>query len=233
MAESNETNLTKSDKQNLLTNINNLIAIGKESALAGLELAAGFNPAIASAIKTVSSPKVTELLTTVKEQGVNEAAGSAAEMLNTLQDKKNMFQRGLDEKLEGVVGIAADAANSAVLSSAPLPIQNAAKDTLSNNTNAAFKSTGAAANMAAAKMADNATAALNKKGAAYATKGGSGRQRIRKRSTIKRSTRKRSTIKRSTRKRQIRRRKNIKRRTIKRRARKRRTIKRRTRNTRK
>ena len=106
--------LTDADKKNLQTNLDELIAIGEKSVFAGIEVAAGFNPAIASAIKTASSSKVTELLKTIKEQGVDEAAGSAAEMLKTLQDKKNMIQGKLTSKLEGAVGTAAGLANSIV-----------------------------------------------------------------------------------------------------------------------
>jgi hypothetical protein len=194
-----ETTLTKADKQNLLQNLDNLIAIGKESALAGLELVAGFNPVIASAIKTASSPRVTQLLTTLKDQGVNQAADYAAGLVGNIQDKRNMMQGQLTNQLKNVVGTAADAANSAVLSSAPSTIQNAAKARLMNKATAAFDSKMATANRAAANMAGNATAAFKNKVAVPPPGGGGGRQRIRKHRTKKRRTKKRRTKKRRTR----------------------------------
>ena len=207
--------LTDADKKNLQTNLDELIAIGEKSVFAGIEVAAGFNPAIASALETAASPKVTELLTTIKEQGVDEAAGSAAEMLQTLQNKKNLIQAQLTEKLKGVVGTAAGLANSIVKNQAA-SANNIATSALTNQAASAQKIAAAAAEQAAS--ANNIANRV-----ASATKGGSGWRRISRRKTIKRSTIKRSTIKRRTKKR----------RTIKRSTKKRRTKKRRTRNTRK
>ena len=194
---SSSTTLTKSDKNNLMQNIRNIIAIGKESALAGLELVAGFNPAIASAIKTISSPKVTQLLTTIKDEGVDQAADYATNIIGNIQEKKNQMQGTLTNKLEGVVGTAADAANSSILSSTPDLVKNSVKNTMTNQANTTFTK----ASMAAQDIAGNATVSLKNKAAAQAAAGGSRRQRIHRRRTKKRSGRRRQTKKLRTKKR--------------------------------
>jgi len=185
------TTLTKSDKKNLMQNISNIIAIGKESALAGLELVAGFNPAIASAIKTISSPKVTQLLTTIKDEGVDQAADYATNIIGNIQEKKNQMQGTLTNKLEGVVGTAADAANSSILSSTPDLVKNSVKNTMTNQANTTFTK----ASMAAQDIAGNAAVSLKNKAVAQSAAGGSRRQRIRRRRTKKRSGRRLQTKK--------------------------------------